>query len=146
MADDQLAGTGQKAQLWISTDGTTANLTRLRGVVGFDIPSLDRDWEDVSDLDSDAHEYAPKLPDVAEMKVTLNFRPGSDTDELLDDAAEDGNPRAIRMIVPIRGVLTKKYDFLGYATYKPGSAEVDSKMESELGIRTTGGITKTAYP
>jgi hypothetical protein len=146
MAETQLAGTGQKAQLWISTDETTGNLERLHGVLGFDIPALQRDWEDISDLDSDAHEYAPKLPDVAEIKANLNFRPGSDTDVLLDAASVDANPRAIRMIVPIRGVLTQKYDFLGYVTYKPGSAEVDKKMESELGIRTTGNVTRSAYP
>jgi hypothetical protein len=146
MSETPLAGTGQKAQLWISTDATTANLYHLKGVTGFDIPELARDWEDVSDLDSDAHEYAPKLPDVAEIKASLNFRPQSDTDALLDAAQLDANPRAIRMIVPERGVLKQKYDFLGYVTYKPGSAEVDKKMESEVGIRTTGTVTRSAYP
>lgn len=143
MADTQLPGTGQKAQLWISSDDTTGNLFRLKGVVDFEVPQAIRQWEKTTDLDSDAEEYAPGLPDSQELKCTLYYRPGSDTDNFCDSAAADPNPRAIRMFTPVRGVLKAQYDFQGYITYAPGTIKTGAVMQSEVTVRVSGSVAKT---
>lgn len=144
MADTQLAGTGHRGQFWLSTDETTGNLVRMNQVVSFGIPKKLRDFIETTHLDSDAKEYAPTLPDSDEIEVTLNYRPGSDTDNALSAAADDPDPRMIRLMVPIRGVLKKQYDFLGYITYTPSDdVNVGDKMESTVSLRVTGAVTPT---
>lgn len=145
MADNQLAGTGHRGQFWLSTDDTVGNLVRMNQVKGFGLPKTLRDFVETTHLDSDAKEYAPTLPDTDEIEVTLNYRPGSDTDLELADAAVDPDPRKIRLIVPIRGVLTRQFTFSGYVTYDPsGDVNVSDVMESTVTIRVTGAITVDA--
>jgi hypothetical protein len=146
MADTQLAGTGHRGQFWLSTDETEGNLARMNEVKSFAIPKKLRDFVETTHLDSDAKEYAPTLPDSDEIEVTLNYRPGSDTDAALEAASEDADPRLMRLIVPIRGVLTRQFSFLGYITYSPGEdVNVEDVMESTVTIRVTGDVTAEAY-
>jgi hypothetical protein len=141
MVDTQLAGTGHRGQFWLSTDETSANLARMGQVKTFGLPKKLREFLESTHLDSDAKEYVPTLPDSDEIEVTLNFRPGSDTDNALQSASDDADPRAIQLIVPIRGVLTTDYDFLGYITYTPSdNVVVDGVMESTVTIRITGAV------
>lgn len=142
MADTQLAGTGQGAQFWLSTDDTVGNLVKMNQVTEFGLPKTLRDFVETTHLESTAKEYAPTLPDSDEIEVTLNFRPGSDTDLAIASAAVDPNPRKIRLDVPIRGTIVRHYAFSGYITYDPsGSVTVGDKMESTVTVRVTGGIT-----
>jgi hypothetical protein len=146
MADTQLAGTGHRGQFWLSTDDTEGNLVRMNEVKSFSIPQKLRDFVETTHLDSDAKEYAPTLPDSDEIEVTLNYRPGSDTDVALAAAADDADPRMIRLIVPIRGVLTRQFSFLGYITYRPvEDVTVDDVMESTATLKVTGDVTAEAY-
>lgn len=146
MADDQLAGTGHRGQVWLSTDDDVGNLARLNQVKGFSIPKRLRDFVETTHLDSDAKEYAPILPDVDEFDITFNYRAGSDTDVKLDSASNDDEPRAMRLIVPIRGVLTKQFDFLCYITYAPADdVNVEDVMESTATVRITGAVTPAPY-
>lgn len=146
MADNQLASTGHRGQFWLSTDDTILALVRMNEVKSFAIPKKLRDFVESTHLDSDAKEYVPTLPDTDEIEVTLNYRPGSDTDMALEGAANDADPRAMRLIVPIRGELAKQWDFLGYVTYDPsGDVNVGDVMESTVTIRITGDVTSSAY-
>lgn len=145
MADNQLAGTGHRGQFWLSTDDTVGSLVRMNQVKSFGLPQKLRDFAETTHLDSNAKEYAPVLPDTDEIEVTLNFRPGSDTDLALQAAADDDNPRKMRLIVPIRGVLTRMYTFSGYVTYRPAEeVTVDGVMESTVSLRITGAVTVAA--
>lgn len=146
MVDTQLAGTGHRGQFWLSTDETIGNLARMNQVTNFGLPKKLRDFVETTHLDSDAKEYAPVLPDTDEIEVTLSYRPGSDTDIALAAAADDADPRLIRLVVPIRGVLTRQFTFLGYITYTPSDdINVEDKMESTVTIRVTGAVTAAAY-
>jgi hypothetical protein len=146
MADDQLAGSGHRGQVWLSTDNTISNLTRLNQVKSFSLPKKLREWLETTHLDSDAKEYAPSLPDFDEFDIAFNYRPGSDTDEMLEDASEDDDPRKMRLIVPIRGVLTKQVTFSCYVTYAPAEdVTVEDVMESTATVRLTGTITSEPY-
>lgn len=147
MADTQLAGTGQGAQFWLSTDDTVGNLAKMSQVTEFGLPKTLRDFIETTHLESTAKEYAPALPDSDEIEVTLNFRPGSDTDLALASASVDANPRKIRLIVPIRATLVRSYTFSGYITYSPSdSVTVGDKMESTVTVRVTGAITTAVVP
>lgn len=147
MADTQLAGTGQGGEFWLSTDNTVGNLVKMLQVKEFTLPKALRDFVETTHLSSTAKEYAPTLPDTDELDVTLNYRPGSDTDIALASAAVDANPRKIRLIVPIRGTLVRSATFSGYITYSPGdSVTVDDVMESTVTIRVDGAITWAAVP
>lgn len=146
MADNQLAGTGHRGQFWLSTDETRAAAVRMNQVTGFGIPKTLRDFVETTHLDSDAKEYAPTLPDSDEIEITLNYRPGSDTDTALQAASEDADPRMIILAVPIRGVLTREFSFLGYVTYTPSDdVNVEDVMESTVTVRITGAVTAAAY-
>lgn len=146
MADNQLPGTGHRGQFWLSTDDTVGNLARMNQVKTFGLPQAIRDFIETTHLDSDAKEYAPVLPDSDEIEVTLNFRPGSDTDVALQAASTDDDPRKIRLIVPIRGVLTRDFTFSGYITYRPAEeVVVDGVMESTVTIRVSGAVTIAAH-
>jgi hypothetical protein len=146
MADDQLAGTGHRGQVWLSTDQTAANLERINQVKSFSIPRKLREFLETTHLDSDAKEYAPALPDFDEFDIVTNYRPGSDTDLALQDAADDDDPRLMRLMVPVRGVLTRQISFLCYLTYAPADeVEAQTIMESTATVRVTGGITIEPY-
>lgn len=141
MADNQLAGTGHRAQFWLNNAAATPVLTRINQVVSFGLPSSERDEVETTHLDSDAKEYAPGLQDFGEFEVTLNLRPGSDTDLLLEAAAEEGNQRAFKAVLPIRGVLTRNYTGQCFVkSYDKGEITVDGKMEATLSCRATGAV------
>ena len=147
MADTQLAGTGRGGQFWLATDDTVGTLVKMGQVVEFGLPKTLRDFIETTHLESTAKEYAPGLPDSDEIEITLNFRPGSDTDLALSSAAVDSNPRKIRLIVPIRTTLVRSYTFSGYITYSPSdSVTVGDKMESTVTVRVTGAITIAVVP
>lgn len=144
MADNQLAGTGHRAQFWL--DNASGTLTKLGQVVSFGMPSAERDEVETTHLDSDAKEFAPGLVDFGSFEVVLNLRPGSDTDLLLEAAAEDSDNREWRAILPIRGVLTRQYDGDGFVqSYDRGEITADGKMEATLTVRATGAITPSDY-
>lgn len=147
MADTQLAGTGQGAQFWLSTDNTVGNLAKMGQTTEFGLPKALRDFVETTHLESTAKEYAPTLPDSDEIEVTLNYRPGSDTDLALAAASVDANPRKIRLIVPIRATLVRSATFSGYITYSPAdSVTVGDKMESTVTVRVDGAITWATVP
>ncbi|HEY8593310.1 MAG TPA: phage tail tube protein [Sphingomicrobium sp.] len=144
MADDQLAGTGHRGQFWL--DNASGTLTRLGQVVSFNIPTAERDEVETTHLDSDAKEFAPGLIDFGTFEVVLNFRPGSDTDELLEDAASDEGVREFKAVVPIRGELAKDYTGTGFVRgYERGDITPDGKMEATVTIRVTGAVTGAAH-
>jgi hypothetical protein len=143
MADNQLAGTGHRAQFWLDND--TNVLTRINHVTSIGLPSAERDEVDVTHLDSDAREYAPGLSDFGEFEIALNLRPGSDTDLLLEEAVEAGDERDFKVVLPIRGTLVREYTGTCFVkAYDRGDVTVDDKMEATLTCRATGAVTSGA--
>lgn len=148
MAETQEASTGWNAEAWLSSDGTTANLVELVQVVSFTLPSDTADRVETTHLKSAGRrrEYTQGMIDGGEIELTLNFRPGSDTDAAIEDALTGGDDRAVRLNIPELGVLTHTYDFAGVVTgYDKGEVVADGKMEATVTIAVSGAVTGSAY-
>jgi hypothetical protein len=148
MAETQKASTGFNGEIWISTDETAANLAELVQVVSFSLPADTGERVETTHLKSAGRrrEYTSGLTDPGEIEVVLNFRPGSDTDLLLEAARAAGDDRYVRLGVPELGVLTRQYDFLGVVlTYDKGTIEADGKMEATVTIAINGTVTPGAW-
>lgn len=146
MADNQLAGTGHRAQFWLDNDAATPVLTRINQVTSIGLPSPEREEVDVTHLDSDAREFAPGLVDYGEFEVVVNLRPGSDTDLLLEAAAESQKNKNFKVVLPIRGVLTRDYTGTCFVkSYDRGEVTVDDKMEATVTLRAVGAVTSAAH-
>lgn len=144
MAETQLAGTGHRSQFWIDTDAGV--LTRLMHVKAITLPTAEREEVETTHLDSNAKEYAPGLVDYGSFEVTLNFRPGSDTDLLLEDMEGDASSRDFLANIAIRGVLTRSYSGVAILTgYDRGEVTADGVMEATATFRISGALTSAVY-
>lgn len=148
MAETQEASVGWNGEVWLSTDDTVGNLDQLVQVVSFGLPSDQMDRVETTHLKSPnrRREYTSGLIDGGEVTVTINFRPGSDTDQLLEDAQTAGDERAVRFNVPELGVLAWSYTTTAIVTgYDRGEVTADGKMEATVTLAVTGAITSAAY-
>lgn len=148
MAETQVASSGFNGEVWISSDETVANLQELVQVVMFSLPADTGERIETTHLKSPGRRrtYVGGMTDPGEIEITLNFRPGSDTDVFLEEARADGDNRYIRLGVPELGVLVWQYDFLGVVlTYDKGTVEADGKMEATVTIAINGTVTPGAW-
>lgn len=148
MAETQEASIGWGGEVWLSSDGTVGNLDELVQVVSFGLPSNSTDRVETTHLKSPGRrrEYTSGLIDGGEVTVTLNFRPGSDTDVALAAALAEGDERAVRFNVPHLGVPAWSYTTTAIITgYDGGEVTADGKMEAEVTMAITGAVTSAAY-
>ncbi len=143
MAVAPKAGTGAKSQFLLH-NGTA--LTKLLGVKSIKFPTPERGEVEITDLDSDAAEFAPDLPDYGTFPVVLNHRDGSETDVLLAAAAADPNERAFKIVVAIRGVLTNQYTGVAFLqSYELPELAQGTVQEATATFRMSGPLTKSVY-
>jgi hypothetical protein len=148
VAEDQEASVGWNGEAWLSTDATVTNLAELVQVVSFGLPSSTGERVETTHLKSPnrRREYTSGLIDGGEIEVTINFRPGSDTDVLLEAAQVAGDERAARFNVPELGVPTWTYDVTVIVlSYDKGEVSADGKMEASITMAVTGDVTSAAY-
>lgn len=148
MADTQDPSIGWNGEFWLSTDDTNANLDAMVQVVSFGLPQDQTDRVESTHLKSPnrRREYIAGLVDGGEVQVVLNFRPGSDTDQAIEDAHIAGDERAVRFNVPIAGVLTWSYTSKAIVTgYDRGTVSPGEKMEATVTLAITGAMTSAAY-
>jgi hypothetical protein len=148
MAETQEASIGWGGEVWLSTDATEANLAELVQVVSFALPSDTADRVETTHLKSPnrRREYTSGLVDGGEVTVTLNFRPGSDTDQAIEDALEAGDERYVRFVVPELGVPSWMYDTTVIVTgYDKGEVSAGDKMEATVTLSLTGAITGATW-
>ena len=148
MAEDTEASTGYAGEVFLSTDSTTANLTELVEVVSFSLPSDTAERVETTHLKSPnrRREYTTGMIDPGELEVTLNFRPGTDTDLLIEAALTSGDLRAVRFNIPELGVLKYTYDTtVTVLGYDKGEVTADGKMEATVTLAVSGAVTASAY-
>lgn len=148
MAEDTEASTGYMGEVWLSTDATAANLAELVEVVSFSLPSDTSERVETTHLKSPNRRrtYTSGMIDGGELEVTLNFRPGTDTDLLIEAALAAGDERAARFNVPELGVPAYTYDTVVVVTgYDKGEVTADGKMEATVTMAVSGAITGAAY-
>lgn len=148
MAETTEASTGYAGEVWLSTDDTTTNLEELVQVVSFSLPSDTAERVETTHLKSPnrRREYTTGMIDGGELEVTLNFRPGTDTDQLIEGALTGGDPRAARFNIPELGTLAYTYDTtVQVIGYTKGEVTADGKMEATVTMAVSGAVTGGAY-
>jgi hypothetical protein len=142
MADDQLAGIGWGGEFWLSDAAApTGVLTELVQVKSFTLPTDEVEQVETSHLKSPGRrrEYAPGMIEGGEFEVVLNFRAGSDTDQLLAEALLAGDNRLFKAVIPERGIPV--WDISGeciIAGYDRGEVNIDDAMEATVTCKITG--------
>jgi len=141
MADDQLAGIGWGGEFWLSDGAATPVLKELIQVKSFTLPQDEVEQVETSHLKSPGRrrEYAPGMIEGGEFEVVLNFRAGSDTDQLLAAALVAGDNRDFKAVIPERG--TPVWDIEGeciIAGYDRGEVNIDDAMEATVTCKITG--------
>lgn len=147
MSETQEASIGWGGEFHLSTDNTEANLVELVQVVSFDLPEVQVDQVETTHLKSEDRfkEFLDALADGGTVAIVMNFRPGSDTDEMLDDWEESRGKRKIRFVVPLLGVPAKTYTVSAtFAGYARGNIAAGAKMESTLSVKISGSPSKAA--
>lgn len=147
MAETQKPSIGWGGEVWLSTDETEANLVELVHVTGFGIPEVEVDQEEATHLKSPGgyKEWMDGLRDGGTVAINLNFRPGSDTDTMIDTWQDARGPRMIQFVVPLQGVPVKSYTALViFAGYSPGEVTPGAKMEATLSVKISGALTRAA--
>lgn len=148
MAETQEASIGWGGEVWLGTDATVGTLAELVQVVSFTLPDNATDRVETTHLKSPnrRREYTSGLVDGGEVEVVLNFRPGSDTDQKIEDAQADGDEKSVRFVVPQLGVAAWDYTTTGIVTgYNRGAVTADGKMEATMTIAITGAVTSAAH-
>lgn len=148
MAETQEASIGWGGEVFLSTDATVGNLEELVQVVSFGLPSDEVDRVETTHLKSPnrRREYTSGLVDGGEAEIVLNFRPGSDTDQAIEDAFIAGDERAIRFNVPELGEPAWSYTTTAIVTgYDRGTVTAGDKMEATVTVTLSGAITSAAY-
>lgn len=147
MAETQEASIGWGGEFWLSTDDTVGNLTELVQVVSFNLPEVAVDQVETTHLKSEDRfkEFEDGLADGGTAEIVLNFRPGSDTDEMLDDWEDARGRRKARFVVPLQGEPVKTYTAsVTFAGYNRGTISAGEKMEATLSVKITSATTKAA--
>lgn len=143
MAVAPKAGTGAKSQFWLH-NGTS--LVQLLGAKSIKFPTASRGEVEITDLESEAAEFAPDLPDFGTFPVVFNHKDGSETDTVLSAAAADPNGRAFKIVLAVRGVLTSDYTGTAYLQeYELPELAQGSVQESTATFRMSGPMTKVAH-
>lgn len=148
MAETQKPSTGYNGEVHLSSDDTAANLEELVQVVSFSLPSDTGERVETTHLKSPnrRRQYTSGMIDPGEIEITLNFRPGSDTDVAIEGALSDGDERYLRLVVPELGVPTYQYDVKGVVlSYDKGTVEADGKMEATATFAINEIVSAGAY-
>jgi hypothetical protein len=148
MAETQKPSTGYNGEVHLSSDATAGNLEELVQVVSFSLPSDTGERVETTHLKSPnrRRQYTSGMIDPGEIEITLNFRPGSDTDVAIEGALSDGDERYLRLVIPELGVPTWQYDLKGVIlTYDKGTVEADGKMEATVTFAINTLVSSGAY-
>jgi hypothetical protein len=149
MPETQIASVGYMGSVWLH-NGTT--LYELREVTAFGIPNRgEREQIETTHLKTPnwRRTYTSGFYEDADFEVTLNFRPRSDTDILLDDHQVDGDVRAMTIVLPENGVPTSMIQLTARCTnYERGEVGPDSLMTATATFRivTMGAIVAYVAP
>jgi hypothetical protein len=147
VSETQEASIGWGGEFELSTDDTVGNLAELVQVVSFGLPEIEVDQVETTHLKSADRfkEFGDGLADGGEIEIVFNFRPGSDTDEALDDWEDARGKRKVRFGVPLGGTVVKTYTCSAtFAGYNRGTVSAGDKLEATLRIKLSGTVTKAA--
>lgn len=141
---------GWGGELWVSTDGTEANLTELVEVRECGFPQDETDESEATHLKSPGRrrEFVAGLIDGGEFTATLNYVPGSATDLLLTAAKTAGTTRKIKIVIPDEnGLGAADWNFVTSAfvkRYAPENMVPGEVITATAVFRVTGDLEQGA--
>lgn len=148
MSEAAEASIGWGGEFWLGTTALVGSLVEMVQVVSFGLPQDQTDRVETTHLKSPnrRREYTSGLVDGGEVQVALNFRPGSDTDQAIEDAFGAGEERAVRFVVPQLGVAAWDYTTTAIITgYDRGQVSAGDKMEATVTLAISGAVTSAAH-
>ncbi|MGK2908745.1 MAG: hypothetical protein ACSLE1_02950 [Sphingobium sp.] len=149
MAETQEATVGYMGEVWLH-NGTA--LYELNQIKGFDVPGGGtREQVETTHLKSPGwrREMISTFYEDSEFEVTLNYRPLSTTDVLLEDARNENDIRDMLIVLPENGVPIAQIPLTAKCTgYSRGEVTIDGVMEATatFQVRTIGDIVAYVEP
>jgi hypothetical protein len=139
---------GWGGELQLGLDENASSLTELVEVRSFSLPSDEADEHEVTHLKSPNRrkEFISGLIDAGEVTAQLNYVPGGATDLLLTAAADAGDTRAVRFIIPDQtGAAVWQVTTSGFVRrYSPDNVEPNAPITATLVLRITGAKSQAA--
>lgn len=136
------AAIGWGAEFWLN-DGTT--LVELAEIIAITPPNTEIATVEATHFKSAGkyREYISGLKDAGEGTFTMNYLPGSPTDEIVQEAKESGETRPYKIVIP-DGAFG--WEISGNCIVKSytRSVPIDDRMTAELTIQFTGDRTEAA--
>jgi hypothetical protein len=135
--------TGSGTLLQHGVAGTPIVYTTVSDRVSVDGPGIASNDIDGTDLDSAAMEYTPGLPDMGELTLTLNFKPGSVSHQLMFSLAANPVLEPWQLQFPDG----TKFPFDAYVkSFKVSGMAVNEKITAEVGLKLSGTIVPVYAP
>lgn len=122
-----------------SSDGASPNYTELQEVVSIEGLGYSTDSVDASHMQSPEafREFLPGMTDAGEASLEVNYVPGSDTEQVLDELFDlPPASRTRRWKIEYPNGVTKT--FLGFITSMSTNAPLDDKLSMSLTVKATG--------
>lgn len=139
---------GWGAELQVSSSSSEAGLVEIGEVQSFNVPTDEADEHEVTHLKSPGRrkEFISGLIDGGEISATINYVPGGTSDLLLTDAAENGDTRAVRFIIPDQvGAAAWQITTTGFVKrYSPDTVAANAPITATVVIRITGAKSQAA--
>ncbi len=146
MAETQEATVGYMGEVWLY-NGTA--LYELNEVRSFQVPGGGtREQVEKTHLKSPGwrRQYLSTFYEDSEFEVTLNSRPMSTTDTLLEDARNDGDERDMLVVLPENGEPVAQIALTAKCTnYARGEVTPDGLMEATATFQVISIETIAAY-
>lgn len=136
MAETQEATVGYMGEVWLH-NGTA--LYELNQVKSFQVPGVgERDQTETTHLKSPnwRREYTSTFYADSDFEVTLNSRPLSTTDTLLEAATVANDIRAMKLVLPENGEPVAQIELTAKCiNYNRGEVSIDGVMEATATFR-----------
>lgn len=134
---------GYGARFWLEDNASpTPVLTELSEVISVSLPNSQVEDVEATHMKSPnrRREFIAGLIDDGEGEFGFNLVPGSDTDDLLQAALDDGIARDYKVLIP-DGAFGQR--FTGTLIVKGYSRDIpiDGRMTATLTVRFTGAVT-----
>lgn len=120
-------------------------LTELDEIIAISTPNTEVATVEATHFKSAGkyREYITGLKDAGEGTLTMNYVPGSATDDIVQEAKDSGETRAYKIVIPDGAFgweITGSCIVTGYTRNVP----MDDKMTAEVTVRFTGQATEAA--
>jgi hypothetical protein len=131
--------------------GSPGNWVRIANVKSFNGPNMETGFNDSTDFDSvgGRREYRPSLTDPGTLDMTVNYKPGAQTWDVLRAQQRAKARHSFRLVACDADEGTREAEeFEAFVQNIGRSAEVDGFMEGNISLRITGDTDEDAdaYP